>query len=297
MRRFLPLLIALAWGGPWVLAAADKPVIAVTLPPLQGLVDAVAGDAVEVLVLVPPGASHERFEPRPSQLRALRGAQVLLHTGATFETAWLPRFRAAQPGLRDVDIGARVDRLAGVVCLHGHGDDDDHEGHDHHHHPEEGDPHIWLSYRNAPVMARAAADAIVRVRPDLAETVAERLRASEARWADANRALAARAEALEVKAFMVYHPAFAYAAHEYGLTMISIETDGKEPSPAQLARLMQEARDKGVRVLVTQPEFPLRGAETIARALNLRLASVTATPRRFEDALEALVRALEAPGP
>ena len=44
--------------------------------------------------------------------------------------------------------------------------------------------------------------------------------------------------------FMVYHPSWGYFAAEYGLTMIPVEVEGKEPSARDLAKLVDLAKGK-----------------------------------------------------
>ena len=76
------------------------------------------------------------------------------------------------------------------------------------------------------------------------------------------------------KAFLIYHPALTYFAEDYGWTQISIETDGKEPSPAQLARIIQACKEKQVRTIFVQQEFDRKNAELIAKETGTRIATI-----------------------
>jgi zinc transport system substrate-binding protein len=57
-------------------------------------------------------------------------------------------------------------------------------------------------------------------------------------------------------------------ADDYGLEMISIEVGGQEPSAAELAQLISQAKEENIRVIFVQPEFSTRSAETIAQEIN-----------------------------
>jgi zinc transport system substrate-binding protein len=67
---------------------------------------------------------------------------------------------------------------------------------------------------------------------------------------------------------MVFHPSWGYFADDYGLEMISIEVGGQEPSAAELAKLISQAKEEGIKVIFVQPEFSTRSAETIAQEIN-----------------------------
>ena len=63
-------------------------------------------------------------------------------------------------------------------------------------------------------------------------------------------------EPLKGKEVFVFHPAFGYLLDEYGLKQVPIETMGKSPGPRHLALLVHEARQRGVKVIFVQPQFP-----------------------------------------
>jgi len=71
--------------------------------------------------------------------------------------------------------------------------------------------------------------------------------------------------------FMVFHPAWGYFAQAYGLRQISVEMEGKEPKPAELAGLIRYARERGTKVIFVQPQFSTRSAEIIARGIDGRV--------------------------
>ena len=96
--------------------------------------------------------------------------------------------------------------------------------------------------------------------------------------------------------FMVFHPAWGYFAQTYGLRQIPIEIEGKSPKPAQIRRLIKEARNQGVRVIFVQPQFSAKNAEIIAGAIGGKVltadplspdwaANIRRQARIFESAL------------
>jgi zinc transport system substrate-binding protein len=72
--------------------------------------------------------------------------------------------------------------------------------------------------------------------------------------------------------FMVFHPAWGYFAHAYGLKQVPIEIEGKDPKPAQLQKLIQHARENGIKVVFVQPQFSTESAELVAREIGGQVA-------------------------
>jgi zinc transport system substrate-binding protein len=70
---------------------------------------------------------------------------------------------------------------------------------------------------------------------------------------------------------MVYHPAWGYFAKTYGLVQIAVETEGKQPTPKSLQRLILDARQNGIKAVFVQPQFAAKSAETIAQAIGGRV--------------------------
>ena len=87
--------------------------------------------------------------------------------------------------------------------------------------------------------------------------------------------LDATLEGLSSRKFMVFHPAWGYFARDFDLEMVSIEVGGQEPSAAELAALVSEAKKEGIQVVFVQPEFSTRSAKTIANEIDGQVLPVS----------------------
>jgi ABC-type Zn2+ transport system substrate-binding protein/surface adhesin len=105
----------------------------------------VAGPVADVILILPPGASPQTFEPTPSAVRGLSGARTLFVIGHGLDD-WAARLArgAGVPRLVRVDAGLALRREGG------------HEG-------GPVDPHYWLSIRNGEVIARTVAAELERL--------------------------------------------------------------------------------------------------------------------------------------
>lgn len=269
--------------------------VMVTIPPQAYFVERIGGDMVEVHVLVGPGQSYHTYEPTPRQVAAATHAKLYFGIGVPFEAALLRKISAANPKLRLVDTREGIMLRPAVGCEHDHTDD---SAHDHvHHHEEDGDPHIWLDPRLVKQQARTIAVALCETDPTNAAQYQRNLAAFETDLDAVHVRITSRLAPHRGRSFFVFHPSFGYFGDAYGLTQVSVETSGKEPSARQIAELVRQARVEGVRVIFVQPQFAETSAEAIAREIGGRIVSIDPLARDYltnlEQMTEKIARALD----
>lgn len=248
----LLLVVAMAACGPRAVHQPE-PVVSVSILPLQYFVDELTGQALDVNVMVPQGASHGTYSPSPRQMQRLSNSGLYLRIGSLgYEQAFLHRINEINPHMKAVDLNDGVQLIRGIID---HGD-----------HVHEGgiDPHIWMSPKVMLSQLPVIRDALIEVYPELEETVAANYDALYAEVESVHREMVAVTEGLARRSFMIFHPALTYLARDYGLEQVSIEHEGKEPSPAQLSRLIRKAREHNIRVIFIQEEYDRRNAELVA---------------------------------
>ena len=148
------------------------------------------------------------------------------------------------------------------------------------------DPHIWLSPRLVRVQARTIADALIEADPAGKATYEKNL-ASFLEDLDALDATLAEALApVKGKTLMVFHPAWGYFADAYGLEQEPIEFEGKDPSGPQIARIIEMAKNEGVRVIFVQPQFSKISAMRVAEAIGGVVVSINPLARDYIANLE-----------
>ncbi|HEY8530902.1 MAG TPA: metal ABC transporter substrate-binding protein [Limnochorda sp.] len=274
--------LVLGLGAGAVLAQAPLQVVA-TLAPIADLAAQLGGSRVTVTALLPPGASPHGYEPRPSDLRAIARARLVISVGAGLDT-WLQPLLAVAREARHLELAWTTALLPGhtgepeahgeTPPQHGGGhasvETASHGADDHDHGP--WDPHVWLDP--------------IRVRDDLLPAMAQELAALDPAGAEAYRAnlaaLQARLTELDEEVrqllapyagtrFVAVHSAWRYFAARYGLEQVGSlqEFPGREPGPAWMAALIRLAREAGVRVVVTEAQFDPRLAQQVAREIGV----------------------------
>lgn len=234
--------------------------VTVSILPQKYFVERIGGVHVDVNVMVQPGASPATYEPKPEQLQALSKADAYISIGVPFEDAWLERIGSANPEMLLVDSTQGIERTA-MAAHH-------HEGEEHEEEAKNLDPHIWLSPRLVSVQARNIYDALVRLDPERKDTYKANLDRFIADIDALDVHIRETLAGVENRKFMVFHPSWGYFARDYDLEMIPIEIGGQEPSAAELAALVEEAREEGIRVIFAQPEFSTRSAKIIANEIG-----------------------------
>jgi zinc transport system substrate-binding protein len=283
----------------------DRLLVIASFYPLYDFVRHVAGDDVDVVSLVPPGVEPHDWEPSPHDLAEVRRARLLVYNGAGLEP-WVERV------LRDVagtDLVV-VNATRGLALVTDQAVDDDGRSTGTPGIARRGtapvDPHVWLD----PVLAISQVEAIraglqqadpVRAATYEVNAVAyvARLRALDAAYAGGLRDCARRD-------VVTAHAAFGYLTRRYGLTQVPVlgVLPEAEPSPADLARLIQAARRRGVRAVFAETILNRRLTEALAREVGAEVlvlnplegltAEEQAAGKDYLSVMEENLRALRA---
>lgn len=254
MRRAAAVALGVALLAASASAAAPLRVVA-TIQPLGMLVRAVGGARVDVSVLVPPGASPHTFEPQPSDVAKLATAALLAEVGGL--DAWVRRLLGAAEHEPPIFTVLALPGLSPLSATGHHAD-----------HPDEGrfDPHAWLDplrVRDAIVPALAAQ--LTSLDPEGRETYAAAAKTfqNELTALDGEIRTTLRDRG---RRFVAFHAAWRYFAERYALeeTGVVEEAPGEEPTPKELAALVQHARAAGIPAILVEPQLSPRVARVLA---------------------------------
>jgi len=260
------LLLALELGLPQSSVAGNR--VFVSVLPQKFFVEKIGGDAVDVEVMVLPGASPATYEPKPSQMRKLARSSAYFAIGVPFEEAWLDRIAGVNPNMEIVHTGEGIKRLS--MASHLHDEEPEGAGHQRERSNEHDglDPHIWLAPALVKKQGAVIRDALAGLYPGRA---AEFSKNHDAFITEIDRLDTELRLILKEKRgmqFMVFHPSWGYFAEEYGLEQVAIEIEGKAPKPAQLRELIRHAKEKTITVIFAQPQFSSKSAALIAREIG-----------------------------
>ncbi len=219
--------------------------ITVSIEPLRYFTEQIAGDRFEIVTMVPKGSSPEYYEPTAQQMADLSESVLYIKVGSLgFERTWMPRLIANAPHTTVVNSSERV------VA------------------DENSDPHVWMSTRNAIVITHNIYDALKRINAKDSLYFRHRLDSLCDVINTTDRYVRKAVAGSPAKAFVIYHPALTYFAADYGMRQIAVEENGREPSAADLQRIISTAKEKGVTSMFVQQEFASRNVDVIADAIG-----------------------------
>ncbi len=268
----IPLMLAACTGRQ---AEDNRPVITVTILPMQYFAEQLAGDRFRINVMVPPGASHHNYDPTPRQLKDLENSKVLFINGHLgFEIAWVPKMKSNYPNLPIVDLSSGIDLITIEGGEGGHTSDEHGEaegsGHDH----EGVDPHYWLSVTEAHRLAANMAEGLIRVDPDMRDEIESNRARLDKRLDSLALAMQTKFRDMTRRSFMIFHPALGYFARDFHFFQYSMELAGKEPTASHFRELVDLARKEQINTIFIQKEYDQENASTFSRETGARIVTI-----------------------
>jgi ABC-type Zn uptake system ZnuABC Zn-binding protein ZnuA len=240
-------------------AGSDKLDVATTVAPISSIARNIGGDRIRLRGIIPDATNSHTFEPAPSDARTLALADVIIVNGLHLEQPTLDMAEASKSTtavirqLGDSTIGPR-DWLFDFSFPESAGDPN---------------PHLWMDVQYAIRYAdlirgwfgeadpanRAAYDANYAAYKTRLEQLDGLIREGVASVPEQDRKL------------LTYHDSWAYWAREYGFTVIGAvqASDFSDPSPQEVARLIQQVRAEKVPAVFGSEVFPSPILEQIAR--------------------------------
>jgi zinc transport system substrate-binding protein len=257
----------------WALAGAGcaaeapvKPRVAASIFPIFDISRRIAGDRLDVLLVMTRSGDDHAYEPKPREVARLRDARLVVTVGSGLDD-WA--FRAVSSASHKPPERLELARLVDPLPARGGGPGQAHEGHT----PSVADPHFWLDPQRMRKAATAIADALTAFDPGSRSGFETRRRGVDASLAALDKEIAARTRRFSHKRIVTFHASLEYFAERYGLEIAAViePVPGREPTPRELQSLIAQVRATGTPALFCEPQFDRRPAELIAKECGLPL--------------------------
>jgi ABC-type Zn uptake system ZnuABC Zn-binding protein ZnuA len=280
--------------------AQERIRVVTTTTDLRSLTEAVGGDLVDAVSLVPANFDAEEYQPKPQDVLRLKDARLVVRVGLDYDL-WFDRLleaaaprelRRGGPGYVDASFGIAPLEVRGVALSPG-------DGHAH----GSGNPHYWLDPKNAEFITASIMEGLARIDPARTRTYESNRQAFLARLSAKIDEWESRLAPLRRTPIVAYHNSWPYFARRFRLDFADfLEIKPGVPStPSHLAAIIDTMRSRGVRLVVREPHEPERDVAFVAAktgaAVVALAASVGALPGTddylalFNTDVEALVKA------
>jgi zinc transport system substrate-binding protein len=174
------------------------------------------------------------------------------------------------------------------------GHEQDHEGAHHDsekgHHDHEGvDPHIWLDFANAKIMAGNIAKAFSEIDPQNAEYYRKNLEGYQSKLTELDNTYKNTLSACKSKR-IIYggHYAFGYLAKRYNLEYYAAQgySPDAEPTAGDLIKLVEQIKKDKIKYIFYEELTSPKIAETIARETKTNMLLLNAAHNLSKDEID-----------
>jgi zinc transport system substrate-binding protein len=304
-----------------------KPDVVVTLKPLHGLVAAVMEGVDTPHLLIDGTASPHTYAMKPSDVRRLNKAQVVIRVSKGLEVFLTKPLALVSEQTRVVTIDEETPGLTLLPLrqsrdfeAHAH-DGEANRHHDHNHNDRHArashdhekqrhtetqavhDTHLWLDPHNAKAIALHLSEVLAKIYPADADRLRSNGRALAGRLDTLDATLATEMAPLAGRRFLVFHDAYQYFERRYGLAGAGSVTISPEvpPSAHRLSEIRARIAKTGIVCVFAEPQFPPRAIGVIAEGTGVRQgtldpygAAIAAGPGHYFALLESIAHDLKA---
>jgi zinc transport system substrate-binding protein len=251
------------------------PDVVVSIKPIHSLVASIMKGVGEPKLIVDGAASPHTFSLKPSNAAAIEGADVIFWVGPGIE-AFLEKpldALAASATVIELEHAPGLEKLpfreSGAFEAHDHGPEAE-EAHEHgaHDHAAEGhashaddhggfDTHLWLDPMNAKAMAEEIEKTLVSADPANAASYQANGAALMKDLDTLDAELKAAIAPVRHKPFIVFHDAYQYFEHRYGVSVAGSITVSPETMPGaeRVGQIQKKVKELGATCVFAEPQF------------------------------------------
>jgi zinc/manganese transport system substrate-binding protein len=247
-------------------ARAEKVQVVATLGDLAAAAREVGGDRVEVELLARPQEDPHFVDAKPSYVRAVASADLLILNGMSLEIGWLPtlvensrnaKIQQGKDGYFDASTVVKRKQVPNQRITRAMGDV----------HPE-GNPHYTMAPKQMARVALALGKRLGAIDPKHKKKYAKRARAFAKKCLLAHRRWKKKFAKVPSKRrkVVIYHMAWVYVLDWLDLQGVAtIEPKpGVQPNPKHTAEVIERIEAESVPVLLKMEYYPSSIVETIA---------------------------------
>ena len=276
--------------------------ILATTPMIGEYVKQVAGQNVDVEVLMPYAIDPHNYEPSPKDVAKISDADLVFHVGIKYENSALLKLleNTVQTEQALIALGSKVNPIEFKTDDHydhdGHDDEDKHDDHDDHdEHDDEDkhddhddhaghdhgvfDPHFWFDPTRVALAVGEIKEELIKLDPENKNSYELSANSYVEKLKDLDKQIEALIQTIpdENRHIVTTHESLGYLESRYGLevlvTIIPSVTTEDGVTPKGLVEVIEEIKEHKIKVIFLESESPSKSAEVIAKETNARLVS------------------------
>jgi len=236
------------------------------------------GVSVDLMLPSALGCPHD-YVLTPKDMRKLAEAEVLVINGLGMEEFLDASLKKANQKLRIIDTSKGQKGLIQLEEHESHGHHGE-KGHGHeasgHHHQGNYNPHLFSSPKRAAWIVASLGESMAAIDPKNAGLYRKNAFSWHRRLMDLANLYTKAVAAFPNRRIVTQHAVFDYLAADSGLSIMAVveEEPGQEPSAHGMLEIVKAVRAKKAAALFTEPQYPARVGETIAREAGIPVATL-----------------------
>ncbi|WP_029686768.1 zinc ABC transporter substrate-binding protein ZnuA [Tatumella saanichensis] len=285
-KTLIPLFVA---GSSLLFAATAHSAVVTSIRPLGFIASAIASGVTPVEVILPDGASEHDYALRPSDIKRIKNGDLVVWVGPQME-AFMDKAVATLPEENRLELAA----LPSVQALlqkgeHEHAEDLGHEhSHSHDDHPQatensdvhhshgQYNMHLWMSLPIAKASAIAIHNKLVELMPTSRDKLDANLALFSAELDQADQQIRNRLAPMSHKGYFVFHDAYGYFEHHYGLSPLGYFTVNPEiqPGAVRLHQIRTQLVEQKAVCVFAEPQFRPAVIDAVTRGTGVRIGTL-----------------------
>jgi len=247
--------------------AADPPVVLATTRPLHSIAAYVTDGVSEARLLIDGSLSPHVFQLKPSHVRAVRDADIILWAGEGVERFIPSMLKNFAADTSAIELAA----LPEVVTYHSRGSGDDHT-----HNHESIDFHLWTHPANAELLAFALADQLAMLDAANQQTYRANAAAFAAELNDAVKDVEKILAVAQGKNYLIYHDSLQYFEKAFGLGEAIIVTAQPQVQAGakRIRKLQADVEANNVACILAELQFRSPAIDVLASDLQVQTVRI-----------------------
>jgi zinc transport system substrate-binding protein len=246
-----------------------------SIKPIQLIVAEITEGAAKSQVLLGANASPHDYALKPSDVRTLDGADLVVWFGSDLE----PYIASLMQGK---DNSFEISKLKGVEFRE-YQDADAHDGHNH----GSTDAHFWLGVTPSLQVAKALSEKLALLDENNAEIYQQNFQRFEQQLRETEVIIAEQLKPVSDKGYYVFHDAYGYFESHFGLSQLGHFTISPERKPGArtLIAIRTALKEQPVACVFQEPQFTPAVIESVTRGSDVSIG--TLDPLATEVELES----------
>ena len=239
----------------------SKPIISLSTFSLYDITKHIAGDSVDLVMILPFGVDAHSFEPTPKLMAKIQSSALVVYSGAGLEP-WIDGFEFKN------DV---INMSEHVKLRELESKEDKEHGHEEHHHGEHCshsgiDPHYWLDINNMIKSTTIIKDSLVKILPQHKELYEvntlkyiEMLKNLDSQYRN-------RIKECKIDTIIVNHNAFSYLSNNYGFNVEALSglSPDAQPNAQNMIKLIEHVKEHNISTIFFESFVSDKAIKSIA---------------------------------